>query len=238
MRGNLTAAQNAAMDALLAEVMSTEGMDNIRFQLAWEETFDTGASGGARFGRRHLAINVTHFGPDASCSPMLTGGEPFKVTNDREDVFITEQELQAADAFLASLDERQKNVAIFGTSAINLLSGPGQYGKVIAPEGIKGRDFDADPQALLLDLIAARLGFINADHFALHMDTVSVETDETHFGWWGPEDAPGEAYFRVTGRSIMMKYSPQDQDGDPTVHAHNMYRDPTNDYGTAWITVE
>ena len=44
----------------------------------------------------------------------------------------------------------------------------------------------------------------------------------------------GDAYFRVTGPSVLIEYSPQDMDGDATDHAHNMYRDPTNEYGRKW----
>ena len=45
----------------------------------------------------------------------------------------------------------------------------------------------------------------------------------------------GAAYFRITGPNLILEYAPQDLDGDPTDHAHNMYRDPTNDYGAAWL---
>ena len=261
MRGNLTEAQNTAMDALLAEVMSAEGMANIRYQLAGEETFDAGTGGGAlfgdeyyflsflgtpsttapwmlQFGGHHLAINATFVGPDASFSPMLTGGEPLKISYDGEDVFITEVELRAADAFMASLDDSQRDLATRGSSAINLVSGPGEFGTVIVPEGIKASDLSGDQQALLLGVIEARLGLINANDFAAQMDIITAELDETYFGWWGPTEPLGAGYFRITGPSILMEYAPQDVDGDPTDHAHNMYRDPTNDYGTAWIAVE
>jgi hypothetical protein len=37
---------------------------------------------------------------------------------------------------------------------------------------------------------------------------------------------------------VVLEYAPQDQDGDNTDHAHNMYRDPQNDYGAAWIAAK
>ena len=49
-------------------------------------------------------------------------------------------------------------------------------------------------RARLLDVITARLGFINDDDFAARMETLSTEIDETHFGWWGPQDALGTAF--------------------------------------------
>ncbi|WP_052701004.1 DUF3500 domain-containing protein [Loktanella sp. S4079] len=261
MRGNLTEAQNAAMDALLAEVMSPDGMNNIRYQLAAEELFDEGPGQYPQFGDEyyfisflaepsvdqpwmlqfgghHLAINVTFYGGQASFSPMLTGGEPLKISFDGEDIFITEQELQAAQTLLNSLDDVQRDAAVVSSSAINLLTGPGEFGTVVANEGIRGDQLTDEQQQLLIDVIAARLGFINDDDYAAEMNVISAEIDDTYFGWWGPEQPLGAAYFRVTGPSIVMEYAPQDMDGDPTDHAHNMYRNPLNDYGSAWISAQ
>jgi hypothetical protein len=137
-----------------------------------------------------------------------------------------------------SLSEEQKTQAVRGSEPINLLLGPGEDGTVIAPEGIKGSDLSDEQKALLLAVIEARLGFLNADDFTAKMAEVEAGIDDTHFGWWGPEGTPGAAYFRVTGPNLVQEYSPQEMGGDPTDHAHNMYRDPTNDYGAEWIGAE
>ena len=261
MRGDMTEAQLAALDALLSTALSEEGLLNVRYQLAAEETLDEGPGGQARFGDEyyyvsflgepsttepwmlqfgghHLAINATVFGPDVSFSPMLTGGEPLSITYGGQPVYITADETAAAQAFMDSLSDEQRGVAIRGEEPINLLLGPGEYGTVIAPEGIAGRDLTEVQRALLLDVIEARLGFANADDFAAKMEVVRAGLDDTWFGWWGPTGTLGAAYFRVTGPTLVMEYSPQDLDGDPTDHAHNMYRDPANDYGVAWIGAE
>lgn len=264
-RGDLTEAQKAALDALLAQVLSARGMQNIRYQLAGDDVLGQNDSGGGpiaanfgsdyyyvsflgqpsgdapwmlQFGGHHLAINVTFFGPDASFSPMLTGGEPLRVTVDGQQIYTTEDETKAAQALLDSLDEAQKEQAIRSDTAINLLLGPGEYGTVLAPEGIKGSDLDQAQRALLLDLIGARLGFANDDDAGAMMAEAEAGLDDTWFGWWGPEGTPGAAYFRVTGPSLVLEYASQDMDGDPTDHAHNMYRNPANDYGSAWIAQE
>lgn len=260
MRGDMTAPQLAALEALLQTVMSIEGYRNIALQLAAEDELDNGigspnfgspyyyvsflgtpatdAPWMLQFGGHHLAINVTIVGPDLSFSPMLTGGEPLRINFEDQDVYITERETAAAQALMDSLDTAQKQQAIRGSSPINLVLGPGAFGTQVAPEGIRGADLDAEQRQLLLDVIAARLGFINADDFAAKMAVVRGDLDDTYFGWWGPEGTLGAAYFRVTGPSVVMEYAPQDQDGDNTDHAHNMYRDPQNDYGAAWIAAE
>lgn len=256
MRGNMTDAQLAALDRLLSEVMSAEGVRNIVLQLAADEASDTGrdfplfgeqyyfvsflgepaadAPWMLQFGGHHLAINATVFGPDLSFSPMLTGGEPLHLAVDGQEVFITEAEVTAAQALMDSLDAAQRAQAIRSDEKINLLLGPGADGVAVLPEGIRGSDLTADQQALFLDLIGARLGFINDDDFAAKMEMARAELDQTHFGWWGPVGAPGTAYYRVTGPSLVIEYAPQDG-GNSSDHAHNMYRDPSNDYGQAWI---
>jgi hypothetical protein len=39
------------------------------------------------------------------------------------------------------------------------------------------------------------------------------------------------AYYRIQGPTVVIEYAPQPLGGDPTMHIHTIYRDPTNDYG-------
>ena len=272
-RGDMTEDQLAALDALLATVLSEDGVRNVALQLAADDALAAEqASGGGgddggpgpgnlifgsnyyyvsflgepslsgpwmlQFGGHHLAHNVTVHGADVSFAPMLTGGQPLRLNFEDQEVFITEVETAAAQALMDSLSEEQKAQAVRGSEPINLLLGPGEDGTVIAPEGIKGSELTDEQKALLLAVIEARLGFLNADDFAAKMAEVEAGIDDTYFGWWGPEGTLGAAYFRVTGPNLLQEYSPQDMGGDPTEHAHNMYRDPTNDYGAEWIGAE
>ena len=124
-----------------------------------------------------------------------------------------------------------------GEEAIDLLLGPGEYGTAVTSEGIKGCDLTNDQRLLLLELIKTRLGFINDDDYAATMATVLAELDDTYFGWWGPQDRLGFAYFRVTGPSLVLEYAPQDDDDASLItHVHSMYRNPKNDYGVTWLS--
>ena len=257
-RGNMTDDQRLALDALLSEVLSEDGLANARHQMRandilaerepngpnfgsdhYYDSFlgepSTTAPFAAQFGGHHLAINATFVGADASFSLMLTGGEPLRIDDEGAAVTIAVGENTAAKALLGSLDDAQQAAAIRGEEAIDLLLGPGEYGTSVAPEGVRGADLSDAQRALLLDVIAARLGHANPDDFAALMAEAREGLDDTHFGWWGPPEPLGAAYWRVTGPSLVIEYAPQDMDGDPTDHAHNMYRHPTNDYGAAWI---
>ena len=259
--GVLSESQRANLDRLLGELLSEDGVENITWQLAAEDMLVSGKLSGVmkygseyfyaaflgepsttepwmfQFGGHHLAINATVFGPNVSFSPMLTGGQPLHIRHDGDDIFIPQRETAAAQAFMNSLREEQREQAVRAEQPINLLLGPGKYGATVAAEGIKGSELTGRQMRLLLDVIAARLGFMNNDDYAEKMKTVVGEIPDTYFGWWGPQGVPGAAYFRVTGPSLVLEYAVQN--GEGTVdHAHSMYRELDNDYGAAWIGAE
>ncbi len=261
MLGDLTEAQRTNLDELLGELLSKAGMENITHQLAAEDLLVPGDVLGVmkygsryftaaflgepsttepwmcQFGGHHLAINATVFGPNVSFSPMLTGGQPLHLHLDGDDIFVTRRETAAAQTFMESLTDEQKVQAVRADQPIDLLLGPGNYGVSVTPEGIMGSELTAMQKTLLLDVIEARLGFMNSDDFAQKIKAVEAEIDDTYFGWWGRQDVPGAAYFRVTSPSIVLEYAVQN--GEDTVdHVHSMYRDMENDYGSAWIGTE
>ncbi len=260
--GELGEGQRALLDALLAEIMSPSGIRNLEWQLAAERTFPTdhwfnkygvdhyyvailGEPSPTRpwmfqFGGHHLGINVTVYGADVTFSPMLTGGQPLHVDHDGGRAFIVADEVDAAQALLGSLGEDQRARAVRSDTAIDLLLGPGEFGTAVAHEGVKGSDLSEAQRELLVALIRTRLGFINDDDRAARMETVRAELDDTYFGWWGPQDAPGFAYFRISAPSTVIEYAPQDMlaEAREQGHAHSIYRDLKNDYGMAWIGAE
>lgn len=191
-----------------------------------------------QFGGHHLAINATVVGPDVTLSPTLTGGEPLKFTLNGRDVYIVEEEAVQAAQFLESLSEEQRGTAIVSDERVDLVLGPGHDGEVLQPEGIAGADLDIQQRAQLLELVEARLGILNADDLAALMEPIAGNLDETTFAWFGPTEPLGAAYWRVVGPTVILEFSPQANDGDVTDHAHNMYRDPTNEYGAAWTSAE
>ena len=259
--GVLSESQRANLDKLLGELLSEDGVKNVTYQLAAEDMLISGDVSGVlkygseyyyaaflgepsttepwmfQFGGHHLAINATVFGPNVSFSPMLTGGQPLHLRLDGEDIFIPQRETAAAQAFMDGLTDDQREQAVRAGQPIDLLLGPGKFGATVAPEGIKGSELTAMQRTLLLDVIEARLGFLNDDDFAEKMKTVVAEIEDTYFGWWGRQGVLGAAYFRVTSPSLVLEYAIQNGEGSVD-HAHSMYRELDNDYGSAWIRAE
>jgi hypothetical protein len=90
-------------------------------------------------------------------------------------------------------------------------------------------------RAMLIDLISEWASIIHESAAATRMAEIKAGLDETWFAWSGPTTiVPGRnitAYYRIQGPKLVIEYSPQRLGGDPSMHIHTMYRDPTNDYG-------
>jgi hypothetical protein len=207
------------------------------YYVAFLGTPSTTAPWMLQYGGHHLAINATVVGSKVTLSPTLTGGEPLRFTTNGTPVRIAEDEIDQSIALLNSLTDVQRNQAIVSDQRVALVLGPGKDGQTLPPEGLSGNEMTDRQKQAFLKLIEARLDMLNANDLAVKMSEVEQNLNETYFGWWGPT-APATGYFRITGPTVVIEYSPEVIDGDPTNHAHNMYRDPTNEYGAAWISLQ
>ena len=144
-------------------------------------------------------------------------------------------ESDKAFALLSALDENQRRQAILSYRLADLVLGPGKDGKTIQPEGLKASAMNERQRAMLLDLISEWAGIIHESAAAARMAELKADIGETWFAWSGPITVtPGRnitAYYRIQGPKLVIEYAPQRLGGDPSMHVHTMYRDPTNDYG-------
>ena len=188
-----------------------------------------------QFGGHHLALNVTIAGEQGVLTPTLTGAQPALYTSNGKIVRPLGQESDKAFALLNALDENQRKQAILSYRLADLVLGPGQDGKTIQPEGLKASAMNERQRAMLLDLISEWANIIHQSAAAARMAEIKAGLDETWFAWSGPITAtPGQniaAYYRIQGPKLVIEYAPQRLGGDPSMHVHTMYRDPTNDYG-------
>jgi Protein of unknown function (DUF3500) len=257
--GEMSATQKTATFSLLETVLSPGGYKQIRQVIDGDEVLKSSGGGGnlvfgeaeyyisfvgtpsettpwiLQFGGHHMALNATVFGKDVVLTPSLTGGQPTKYTLNGVSVQPIIGEVNKAFALIGSLDAAQQQKAIIGSRFIDLVLGPGQDGKTLQPEGIPASSLSASQQTALLALIAERVGVLDEDDASAKMTEVNANLEKTYFAWAGPTTAGSAAYFRVTGPTILIEYSPQSMGGDASNHVHSMLRDPTNDYGAAVI---
>jgi hypothetical protein len=188
-----------------------------------------------QFGGHHLALNITIAGERGVLTPTLTGAQPALYAIDGKTVRPLGQESDKALVLLSALDENQRKKAILSYQLADLVLGPGQDGKTIQPEGLKASGMNERQRAMLLDLISEWANIIHKSAAAARMAEIKAGLDDTWFAWSGPTTAaPGKnitAYYRIQGPNLVIEYAPQGLGGDPAMHVHTMYRDPTNDYG-------
>jgi hypothetical protein len=192
-----------------------------------------------QFGGHHLALNITIAGERGVLTPTLTGAQPALFTRNGKVVRPLGEESDKALALLNALDENQRKQAILSYELADLVLGPGQDGKTIQPEGLKASNMNERQRSLLLEVVAEWSGIIHQSAAEARMAEIKAGLNETWFAWSGPTTAsPGKnitAYYRIQGPNLVIEYAPQTLGGDPALHVHTMYRDPTNDYGRKLI---
>jgi uncharacterized protein DUF3500 len=188
-----------------------------------------------QFGGHHLALNITIAGEKGVLTPTLTGAQPALYTTNGKTVRPVGQESDKGFALLNALDDKQRKQAILSYRLADLVLGPGQDGKTIQPEGLKASDMNEHQRAMLLEVISEWANIIHESAADARMAEIKAGLDDTWFAWSGPTTVtPGRnitAYYRIQGPKLVIEYAPQRLGGDPSMHVHTMYRDPTNDYG-------
>ena len=253
--GDLTETQKKAAMELLAAALSKHGYEKVLAIVEGDEVLKT-ASRGPRvmfgrdlfyisilgkpsvtdpwmlqFGGHHLALNITMVGRDGILTPSLTAAQPAKYTLEGKTVRPLGAENDKAFALINALDEGQRKQAILNYKVADLVLGPGQDGKMIQPEGIKCSSMNGSQQAMVLDLVSEWAGIISEQSAMARMAEIKANLPETWFAWSGPTTNGMPAYYRIQGPTLVIEYAPQPLGGDPTMHIHTIYRDPTNDYG-------
>jgi hypothetical protein len=187
-----------------------------------------------QFGGHHLALNVTVAGERGVLTPSLIGAQPALYTMNGKTVRPLGPESDKAFALLNALDEAQRKQAILSYKLADLVLGPGQDGKTIQPEGLKASAMNERQRAILLEVISEWAGIVHESAATARMAELKAGQDDTWFAWSGPTTVtPGRnitAYYRIQGPKLVIEYAPQGLGGDPSMHVHTMYRDPTNDY--------
>lgn len=188
-----------------------------------------------------VTVNATIAAARVSVTPSFIGDQPSSYQDASGATVVPLGDIQdEAFALVNSFDDTQKKAAVLGSTPIDLVLGPGEDGKTIAPEGIPGSQLTPAQQAAALKLIGHYTGMVDDADAAARRAEVTAGMAQTYFAWYGPTTAGGAAYFRFTGPTLVVEYAPQgDPQGDKTptnAHIHGMYRDPTNEYGAKYAS--
>nr|WP_298798237.1 DUF3500 domain-containing protein [uncultured Acetobacter sp.] len=255
--GSLTEAQRTAAMTLLQTLLSQKGFQKMQDIMGSDQALtDAGtnfASGKAvytiavfgepseatpwmvQFGGHHLGLNIVIDGAHGVMTPTLTGAQPAVYQAGGKTVRVLAGENDKAFALLDALTPAQRKQAILPYKVEDLVMGPGHDGETILPEGLKGSAMTPEQKMLLLDVVSEWAGIINPVYAAPRLKEIQQDLNETWFAWSGPTthapDHNGSSYYRIQGPHLLIEFSPQGVGGDPTLHVHTVYRDPTNSYG-------
>jgi hypothetical protein len=254
----LSPAQRSAAMALVSSALSPKGFEKVQQIMEGDEVLKTSGGNNPMFGKdlfyisilgtpsgknpwmlqfggHHLAVNVTLAGERGVLTPSLIGVQPALYTLNGKKVRPLGGESDKAIGLLNALDENQRKQAILSYNLADLVLGPGQDGKTIQPEGLKASDMNERQRAMLLDVISEWASIARKSTATARMAELKADIKDTWFAWSGPITVtPGgniSAYYRIQGPHLVIEYAPQRLGGDPSMHVHTMYRDPTNDYG-------
>jgi hypothetical protein len=191
-----------------------------------------------QFGGHHLALNITIAGSKGVLTPTLTGAQPARFKLNGQTIRPLGGESDKGLALIDSLNDDQRRQAILPYRVADLVLGPGQDGKKIAPEGLKASAMTDKQRASLLDLIGEWAGIITESSAKERMAQMKADLDDTWFAWSGPTTGQAganiTAYYRIQGPHLVIEYAPQSD--EPDNHVHTIYRDPTNDYGSQLVS--
>lgn len=255
--GSMSAAQHDAVMHLLQVALSPKGYQKVLETMGSDQVHSEGrpnycagiacytigifgtpsdtAPWMLEFGGHHLGLNITIAGLHGVVTPTLTGAQPSVYTSNGKTVRVLAAENDKGFALLNALDEPQRKQAILNYRVGDLVLGPGLAGKTIVPEGLKGSAMNERQRAMMLDLISEWASIVNDAYAAPRIAEIKAGLNDTYFAWSGPASHQpgnnGNSYYRIQGPRVVIEFSPQDTQGDPILHVHTMYRDPTNDYG-------
>jgi len=186
-----------------------------------------------QFGGHHLALNITIAVSEGVMTPSLTGAQPGRFTAGGHTIRPLGRESDKGLALVQSLDAGQRKRAVLTYRVADLVLGPGEDGKKIAPEGLRVSAMSSRQKALLMGVMAEWVGIMNDAAATRRLAQLQADLDETWFAWSGPLTAEAgtniTAYYRIQGPHVVIEYAPQSD--EPANHVHTIYRDPTNDYG-------
>jgi hypothetical protein len=263
--GDLKEPQRAAWLAVMQATLSAEGYRRVTDEWRADDALarESGAGrGGPQFGMgfywialigkpsetepwqwqwggHHVTINATVAGPHVSLTPSFIGVQPSTFTDAGGAAVRPLGDIERdAFALMNWLDAEQQRAALLARRPADVVLGPGEDGKKIAPEGLPAARMSEDQRAALMRLIGHYSGLVNDEDAAERTVEIRSGLDQTYFAWNG-STTPGSAiYFRVTGPALVIEYSAQSQGPGPgggASHIHGIYRDPTNDYAARFV---
>jgi hypothetical protein len=187
---------------------------------------------GWRYEGHHISINLTFQGDTiVSSTPQFFGSNPAEVqSGDHKGMRLLAREEDTAIAFLASLSEDQRKLAIIADRAPSeIFTAENRSATKQADTGVKFAQLSADQQKALIALVRLNAEAQDPVEVKRRMDAIAkAGKDAIVFAWMGAPDRSAAHYYRIQGPTFLIEF---DNSQNRANHIHLVWRDFEGDFG-------
>jgi hypothetical protein len=182
---------------------------------------------GWRFEGHHLSRHYTIRGGQLAVTPFFLGAWP---TVSNSGLKAMEREEWAARELMISLLSSQRQTALFDQRPLTRHVTQNQpYVTPLEPVGLRASEFNADQQALMLEIIQTYLGTLPDNLATTHFTRLNeAGLENIQFGWAGPLEERRPHYYRLQGPTFLLEH---DNSRNGGTHIHSVWRDFAEDFG-------
>jgi hypothetical protein len=187
---------------------------------------------GWRFEGHHISLNYTVIrGARVASTPSFFGSNPAEVQHGpRKGVRPLATEEDKARAFVKSLDDKQRSVAIVSAEAPrDIITTNSRKADPVKPFGLQANRLGQKQADILMDLLMSYASNMPSDIAAARMDRVkSGGFGNISFAWAGGINRGELHYYRIQGPAFLIEYDDTQNNGN---HIHTVWRDFNGDFG-------
>ena len=229
----MNSSQRQAAFALLAESLSSKGMELSRDIMRLNETLaELNADNFVEYGEwkywlsmmgkpsetepwgwqldgHHLNLNYFVQGDQVVMTPAFWGSEPVIARSGKyAGTAILQDEQERGLDMVRALTPAQLRQATIATSKTgnNILAQAFSDNLVLNFAGVRADSFSKAQRKLLLDLIELYVGNMRAPHARVRMSEVQARLEETYFSWIGETEDDSVYYYRVHSPVILIEF--------------------------------
>jgi len=187
---------------------------------------------GWRFEGHHLSFNFTVAdGEHVFFTPSFIGSNPAEVrSGPKAGLRVLKEEDDLGRAFVLSLDEKQRRIAIFNTKAPSeIITGNDARAQPLSPEGISAAQLNPTQREALIALTQVYLNRWRPELAeATWKEMTNAGMDKLTFAWAGGLERGEANYYRIQSPTCLIEF---DNTQNQANHIHTAVRSFKGDFG-------
>ena len=185
-----------------------------------------------RFEGHHISLHYALTGRGLVAStPSFFGANPSEVQQGpRKGLRALSREEDLARAFVKSLDDKQRAVAVVSDKApSDILTTNGRKADPIKPAGLQANRLGQPQSEMLMTLLREYAANVPVDVAEARMERVrSGGFNNIYFAWAGEFEHLQPHYYRIQGPGFLIEYDCTQNNAN---HIHSVWRDFNGDFG-------